>query len=237
MESFHTRCSNEFVYKQRYGGRPILSGTHWVVWEWIKRTSKRTHSTWWKAASSRLFTSEAKETESGSPNEGLSQAEKNSDSWSCLLLPLESFEKNNVVSKTPWRNIWDRPDSYKRLSFKGSLVNTSVKAHKALLAIPPCHKSTNMNRASTCELTPIANFMKHMSQQLIAKQSKLRAHEHVDSLHVTKQIAELNNYIHTCLATRTDTPEEGEIQSFRLKNRRIQCFSLLPLTLLTCTCP
>jgi len=64
--------------------------------------------------------------------------------------------------------------------------------------------------------------MKRMSQQLIAEQSKLRAREDFpivnDSLHVTRRIAHLNKYIHTCLTTRQDSPEEGEVQSFRFKN-------------------
>jgi len=51
-------------------------------------------------------------------------------------------------------------------------MNTSVKAHKDMLDIPPYYKSRNMNRASISELTPIANFMKRMSQQLIAEQNK-----------------------------------------------------------------
>jgi len=37
-------------------------------------------------------------------------------------------------------------------------------------------------------------------------------------LHVTRRIAELNKYINACLTTRYDSPEEGEVQSFRLKN-------------------
>jgi len=46
-----------------------------------------------------------------------------------------------------------------------------------------------------------------------------------NSLHVTRRIAKLNNYLHTslttrntCLTTRNDSPEEGEIESFGLKN-------------------
>jgi len=101
-------------------------------------------------------------------------------------------------------------------------MNTSVKTHKDMLDIPPYYKSRNINRASISELTPIANFMKRMSQQLIAEQSKLWAREDFtivrDSLHVTKRIAYLNTYIHACLTTRQDLLEEGEVQSFRVKN-------------------
>jgi len=61
----------------------------------------------------------------------------------------------------------------------------------------------------------------YMSKQLIAEQSKLWACEDFpivkDSLHVTRRIAYLNKYIHTCLTTRKDSPEEG-VQSFRVKN-------------------
>ena len=37
---------------------------------------------------------------------------------------------------------------------------------------------------------------------------------------MTRRIATLNSYMHTCLSTtgRKDPPEEGEVQSFRLKN-------------------
>jgi len=129
-------------------------------------------------------------------------------------------------AKMPKRNIWGRdlgtPDLPKRSSYTGTLMNTSVKTHKDMLDIPPYYKSRNINRASISELTPMANFMKRMSQQLIAEQRKLWAHEDFpivrDSLHVTRRIAYLNTYIHTCLTTIQDLPEEGEVQSFRIKN-------------------
>jgi len=128
--------------------------------------------------------------------------------------------------KTPKRNIWGRdlgtPDLSKRSSFTGTLTNTSVKAHKDMLEISHYCKSRNINRASISELTPIANFMKRMSQQHIAEQNKLWAREDFpsvkDSLHVTRRITHLNKYVHTCLTTRQDSPEEGEVQSFRVKN-------------------
>ena len=60
-----------------------------------------------------------------------------------------------------------------------------------------------------------------------------------NSLHVTRRIAKLNNYVHTCLTTRNtclttrnDSPQEGEIQSFRVKTTLY--LLLLLLTLLLC---
>ena len=43
MPSSHTRASNGFFHKQRYGSLPLLSGTHWVVWEWIERRETIVH--------------------------------------------------------------------------------------------------------------------------------------------------------------------------------------------------
>ena len=64
--------------------------------------------------------------------------------------------------------------------------------------------------------------MKRMSQQHIAEQNKLWAREDFpsvkDSLHVTRRITHFNKHVHTCLTTRQDSPEEGEVQSFRVKN-------------------
>jgi len=61
MPSFHTRGSNGIVHKQRYGSPPLLSGTHWVVWEWIddvKRLCVQAYKNAWhlpRSTTSALF--------------------------------------------------------------------------------------------------------------------------------------------------------------------------------------
>jgi len=83
-------------------------------------------------------------------------------------------------------------------------------------------QSEKAKKSAGDHLHDFGNDYQYMSQQLIAEQSKFWACEDFpivkDSLHVTRRIAYFNKYIHTCLTTRKDSPEEGEVQSFRVKN-------------------
>ena len=113
--------------------------------------------------------------------------------------------------KTPRRNIWGRdlgiPDLCKRSSFTGTLMNTSVKAHKDMLDVPIYYRSRNINRASISELKPIANFLKRISQQLIAEQNKLWAREDFPIVKTSSRFCLylLNNHHCTYTFSHADT--------------------------------